>query len=172
MTRGRTPLPTNVKLLRGTKKSRINMKEPKLDRALPKPPRHLSKGARAEWNRIAPILCDAGLLTKLDVGALEIYCVNYAVMVDAEKELAKSKLVITETGSKGQRIKKVNPWFNVLQSASKMVLELAREFGCTPATRHRVSAIPTPELDPFAEFESPTLAEWRAKLNQANRKKQ
>ena len=54
---GRKPLPTKLKMLKGTaQKCRVNPNEPKLAPALPEPPDFLGETAREEWLRKAPVL--------------------------------------------------------------------------------------------------------------------
>ena len=54
---GRKPLPTKLKMLKGTaQKCRVNPNEPKLAPALPEPPDFLGEIAREEWLRKAPVL--------------------------------------------------------------------------------------------------------------------
>ena len=71
--KGRKPLPTHLKLVRGTRKSRLNRAEAKPSAGRPTPPAHLSDEARAEWRRVAPDLHRAGLLSIIDRTILAAY---------------------------------------------------------------------------------------------------
>ena len=77
--------PTILKLVTGTAKpGRLNPDEPQPDIQIPTAPHHLSKYAREEWNRIAPILEDMGLVSESDRSALAMYCQARGDHVKAE----------------------------------------------------------------------------------------
>ena len=83
--RGRRPLPTTLKLVKGTaRKCRENPNEPMPTPALPSPPSFLDEVAVEEWNRVAPGLYQICLLSEMDRGALVGYCASYSRGVHAE----------------------------------------------------------------------------------------
>ncbi len=60
-------------------------------------PEHLSAEARAEWQRLAPVLVRLKLLSSLDRAAFSAYCQAWGRHVEAEGELAKaSALAFTQ----------------------------------------------------------------------------
>src|SRR4051812_43844368 len=86
--RGPPPLPTKLKLLRGTARAdRSNPDEPKPPPVLevPPAPAWLREHGRREWERVAPILVNTRVLTQVDLGILEDYCRQYekALLRDA-----------------------------------------------------------------------------------------
>jgi len=140
---GRPPKPTAIKLLQGTFRPGRAMEEPKpaLLVAAPKPPKtlpaKLHKRARAEWNRVARDLVKLGLLTNLDLVALECYCLAYERMHVAEDALADGNglTVITPNGFKQQR-----PEVSIALQSRKETRDFLVQFGMSPASRSRVSA--------------------------------
>ncbi|MBX9452645.1 MAG: phage terminase small subunit P27 family [Mesorhizobium sp.] len=97
--------------------------------AVPKAPSYLSKDAKAEWRRVAPILTDERkVLTIADLAALENYVIAVATMRKAHRELEASGLLIA-----GKR----NPASTILLQAQQQQLRAAGELGLTPAARSR-----------------------------------
>src|SRR5258708_5182575 len=77
--RGRKPKPTRIKILSGNPGKRpLPKNDVKPPKQIPRPSPILQGLARKEWWHIAPLLYDAGLLTKIDVPALATYCQCYA----------------------------------------------------------------------------------------------
>ncbi|MEO9298790.1 P27 family phage terminase small subunit [Devosia alba] len=73
---GRKPLPTHLKLVKGTARPhRLNKAEPKPMVATPEPPDHLEDGAKAKFRSMAQMLARHGVMTELDTGALARYVV-------------------------------------------------------------------------------------------------
>ena len=85
MTRGRKPTPTGLKLIKGNPGRRpINQGEPTIETIqIPKPPAHIAGIALTEWDRVAPILYNCGVLTELDVAALAAYCQSFSIYTQA-----------------------------------------------------------------------------------------
>ena len=97
--------------------------------ATPKTPSYLSKEAKAEWRRVAPILIEERkVLTEADLSALENYVIAVATMRQAHKELHTTGLLIG-----GKR----NPLSTILLQAQQQQLRAAGELGLTPAARNR-----------------------------------
>lgn len=133
--------PTALKILQGTARAdRINADEPTPDVDIPKMPTHLSKEAGAEWRRITPLLKEHGLISKMDMACLAMYCTFWGDHVKAENMLRKSELVIkTPNGSQ-----QISPWVSISKHAMLAAHKMLTEFGLTPASRTKVSA-KTPE---------------------------
>src|ERR687895_2396251 len=68
------PKPTNLRILHGEKRYRINQSEPKPPVQSVDCPEHLSDEAKEVWNRLAPDLRRKGLLTTWDSDAFAVYC--------------------------------------------------------------------------------------------------
>ncbi len=147
---GRKPKPTAVKALAGNPgKRKLSATEPRFGGAA-KCPAHLSKEARAEWDRVAEELAPAGLLTSVDRAALAAYCQTWARWCDAERQLQKSGVVLKSPKS-GFPIQ--NPYVGIANTALDQLRKWATEFGMTPAARSRIHVeAPDEQTDPFAAF--------------------
>jgi P27 family predicted phage terminase small subunit len=105
--------------------------------------------ARKEWLRMAPLLYDAGLLTKIDVTALATYCQCYARWCEAEEEIRRTGTVIKTT--KGQPM--LSPFLKVANIALQQLMRMLVEFGMSPSSRSRVTvAKGTRKEDEFEKF--------------------
>jgi P27 family predicted phage terminase small subunit len=146
---GRPPKPTKLKILQGTFQKCRAKEEPKIESLLkvPRPPKSFKgdahKRARAEWNRIAAELVDAGLLSNLDLVALECYCFAYERMLVAEEILVLEGL--TFTSPKGFIMQR--PEVSIASVARREVREFLTQFGMSPASRSRVAAKKTKEVE-------------------------
>lgn len=135
--RGRKPTPTALKRLAGNPgKRRLPKDEPTPRKAVPRPPAHLSKEAKTEWQRVIKELETLGLVTLLDRAALAAYCQAYGRWVRAEKALAeKGEIVKSPSGYPIQ-----NPFLAIANKAWDQMMRVLPEFGMTPSARTRVKA--------------------------------
>lgn len=126
--RGRKPVPTELRLLRGNPGHRpINQLEPKPSKGVGSRPAWLALEAKREWTRIVPELERIGVLTTVDRGAVAAYCQLWAEFVAATAE---------------------GDWRKMKQAAP-LVKAAAAELGITPSSRSRVHVpvAPTNEID-------------------------
>jgi P27 family predicted phage terminase small subunit len=164
MGRGRRPLPTSVKKLRGNPgKRKLSKDEPAPAIADPACPKELSKAAKKEWNSILPILREMKVLTEADSKALAAYCHNFARWMEAEKEISRLGILVEEpvlgkpdrdTGEQevlGYKYKK-NPAVNISHEAQKLMKSFLIEFGMTPAARTKIRIEKPAEADPFEAY--------------------
>lgn len=99
---------------------------------IPKTPSYLSKEAKAEWRRVAPILSiERKVLTDADLATLETYCVHYGALRMAERAVSAGGLIM----SGGKR----NPAYGILKESSLLLIRCAGELGLTPSARSRAS---------------------------------
>jgi P27 family predicted phage terminase small subunit len=134
---GRKPTPTALKILAGNPgKRRLNKKEPQMPEGVPECPEHLDGEARKEWDRLAPMLSDSGVLTQADRGTLATYCQIWARWVDAETK-AKEQGLLVQT-PQGAAIQ--NPYVGIANTAAKLLRGYAAELGLTPSARTKISA--------------------------------
>lgn len=149
---GRKPKPTRLKLLAGNPGKRpLNNREPQPPKRkrLPSPPGHLGEIAAHEWRRTGKILQRIGLLTQIDLAALEAYCVTYERWVEAEKQVQKlGPIVKTKNGNLIQ-----NPYLAVANRAMKELRAWLSEFGMTPSSRSRVKVNENADKDDFFGYE-------------------
>ena len=147
---GRKPLPTHLKLVKGTARPhRLNKDEPKPTVAVPEPPSHLDERAKAKFVAMAEMLARHGVMTELDAGALSRYVVVWCRWVDAEAEIKRRGPVVKTEG--GNIIQ--NPFLAVANKCLLQMAQLESEFGMTPSSRSRIRmAEPAETIDPFEEF--------------------
>ena len=98
---GRKPLPTHLKLVKGTARPhRMNKNEPRPPVAVPEPPAHLDERARNKFAGMATMLARHGVMTELDAGALARYAVVWCRWVEAEAEVKRRGPVVkTDAGN-------------------------------------------------------------------------
>lgn len=133
--RGRKPVPTQLKIIRGNPSRRPLKPEPKLAIAKQStPPAWLSPRAREAWTQLEPDLCASGLLTVGDLSAFAGYCSALAVAWEAEEGLAAAK----------GGLKQKSFWIGSARKAWTEVRKWAIEFGLTPSARGRVSVATPP----------------------------
>lgn len=146
--RGRRPKPTRVKILTGNPgKQRLNMHEPQPEPLAPDCPPQLNAVARHEWERMAAELSKLRILTALDRAALAAYCFAYALWAEAIEAIQKYGTMVKSPS--GYPIQ--SPYVSVANRQAEIMLRIASEFGFTPASRSRISALPEPERTLFDE---------------------
>lgn len=115
--------------MRGRKPSTIvNGSNPVTE--VPNPPTYMSKDAKAEWRRVAPILIrERKTLTEADLATLENYCLATGTMRQAQRILNVEGLVTAQ----GKR----HPAFGIMNAAQTTQRLCAAELGLTPVSRSR-----------------------------------
>ena len=101
---------------------------------VPECPKWLTGIAREEWNRVAAALHAAGLLTGLDVSALEGYCACYGKWREAEQRLADEGLTILTPNGCVQ----AHPCQSISNQTQKLLLAWTKNFGLSPDSRGRM----------------------------------
>ena len=118
---GRKPKPTAVKKLEGNPgKRKLNTKEPVPAKGMPACPDWLMPEAKKEWERLAKLMNQRGVLTEVDMAAFAAYCQSYARWREAQEH-------ITSGGS-------------TFETDKGYQLQAASEFGLTPSSRSRIVA--------------------------------
>jgi P27 family predicted phage terminase small subunit len=143
--RGRKPKPTALKLLEGNPGKRaLNAREPKPTPAQTSaltPRRFLDRYGREEWRRVVPELDRLGLLTAVDLAAVEIYCDLYAQWRRAR--------VTLRTGFRDKAGKR-KPEAQVVKDTATLLRQYMVEFGLTPSSRARLE-VDEPAAPPAAK---------------------
>jgi P27 family predicted phage terminase small subunit len=149
---GRKPLPTKLKLLKGTAQPcRLNKHEAAPDPDIPSAPRHLSREALMEWGRVTDELHRLGLLSSIDRAALAAYCQAYGRWSEAEAQIYADpdSPLLTTTTANGTTIQ--HPLVGVANTAAVLMHKFLTEFGMTPSSRSKVTATKRePEKKGFA----------------------
>lgn len=155
---GPKPKPNNLRLLEGSRSRVINAPETPLEIATdqPLPPPWIDGYALDEWNRLADLLYQAGVLTEADQTMLAAYCVAYQRWRHAEEDLlvmAKQDkqthgvLLKTKEGNAIQ-----NPLVGAANKAQANMLRLATEFGLSPSSRTLIAGKGDKESDIAARY--------------------
>jgi P27 family predicted phage terminase small subunit len=138
MTKGRKPLPTAIKELRGTvQPCRTNKNEVKVDalEKLPPVPRWFTKTQRKIYKTKGEQLRTMGVLSPLDFELFISFCREYGNYIDTAISLDKVPIMsnLSETNDKiFKRISKVN------KESWERAKSLASEFGFSPSARAKM----------------------------------
>lgn len=155
--------PRQRKIIEGTfRKDRnpVNEPEPEKIQEAPKPPAHLGKYGKKKWKDLAGRLSEEGLLTVLDVEALEMLCEMY------DQYRAAKDAVYQPLWSDGKRRKRsleeylathsfqTQTEYSAMNRHYAEYIKLLKEFGMSPAARNRVSVKEKKgqEVDPMEEM--------------------
>lgn len=148
--RGAKPVPTALKVLRGTLRAgRRNDGEAAPGRAVPSCPPELGATAKREWKRISRELAGMGLLGRIDRAALALYCDAWGRWVEAIDALRQYGVVMKSPNGYPMQ----SPYLAIANKAAEQVRLLLGEFGMSPSSRTRVRAEPAPQQDDDSEFE-------------------
>lgn len=146
--------------MRGTYRADRHEKRPQFPAERPIMPRWLKGEARKVWQRTAPKLIEAGVLTKLDRAVFAAYCEATADYLKVQRlceqlaeqdSVGQGLLIRTKKGNLVQ-----NPLIGIRNRARSAMTKLAMEFGLTPSSKARVSrskpAIKSSKKDPHRFF--------------------
>ena len=142
MTKGRKPLPTAIKRLRGTFKinpNRENLNEPRPPARGPTAPSWLDEYAMQAWDHFADILQEMGLFSVADECALIQLCTAYGNWREATEQARAEGLVCARTNAQGETIIDRSKWDIVARDWFDRFLKLLTEFGLTPSSRSRIT---------------------------------
>ncbi|MDE3016357.1 MAG: phage terminase small subunit P27 family [Pseudomonadota bacterium] len=150
MTAGRPPLPTHLKIVKGTARPhRLNEDEPMPPLVVPEPPDHLDERAKAKFTQVAEMLARHGIMTELDANAIARFAVVWCRWVDAEAEIKKRGPVVKTTSDNVIQ----NPFLAVANKCLLQMAQIESEFGLTPSSRSRIRMeMPSDTVDPFEEY--------------------
>jgi P27 family predicted phage terminase small subunit len=152
---GPPPTPANLRILRGNPSRRPvpqGEPQPPPTPTCPEAPSYLDTYAREEWQRVAPLLFTAGLLSTIDVAILSVYCAAFSQWRTATEMLAAAATDDPETAN-GLLVERdsgmiPNPLIGIARRAADQVLRTAVEFAMSPAARARMGAGPSTPKPP------------------------
>ena len=154
--KGRKKLPDNIKALRGTDQPCRMSDKPAVQTAMVvKLPKVGLKGtAKKIFAVVATELMHNNLLDVYGVDMIVAYAREMALYHDMMTEVEREGVTI-EVVTKNGVVTQINPKRKVAEGALASAKSLATEFGMTPSSRSRVSAIlnGNEQKDEFAEFE-------------------
>jgi len=134
--KGRKPKPSALRLLQGNPGRRpYNNREPKFSPGAPDCPPHLDALGRQEWFRVTAELDAQNLLTKVDRGAISIYCSNWSRYVKCERILDKSSMREVVKG----RVQN-HGLLRVSNACQDRMMKVIVEYGFTASSRTRIHA--------------------------------
>lgn len=134
--RGPRPKPTNLRVLHGDRKDRINTDEPVAPDGLPQPPYDMAEDVRAVWDYTVEQLRMMGTVSTADRDVLVCFCEAVVTHRKASKALAGTGILIrTRRGDAFMR----NPVLQVQRDAAQTIRGLAQEFGLTPSARSEIN---------------------------------
>ena len=132
--------------------SRTNPNEPTPAVFLPTPPAWLSDKARQYWGEIGAVLLNMKLCTVADGPALQLLTETLAEWAEARQAVHRKGLTYETTTATGDLMCRPNPEVTIAADAMRRALRMLSEFGLTPASRGKVSALENNEADDrFAE---------------------
>ena len=129
-------LPPNVHRLRGNPSKRRHLRgiAPEIPQTVPEPPSFLTGVAGEEWRRLAPELCQLGLLSALDTMPLAAYCQAFATW-----------RVATEVAVDGIAPDERRVLARIACDSARDMVRYARAFGMTPSSRSTVAGGSRPD---------------------------
>ena len=143
--RGRKPVPTALKLVRGNPGRRpIPTNEFRPEPSTPSCPPHLGGEGKREWRRLAKLL--GGVITQVDRSTLAMICTCWERYLLAEGRLTEGEFIVQGALSRPMP----SPWLAISNRAIELHTRLCVEFGLTPASRTRIRTcepVPQPRLD-------------------------
>jgi P27 family predicted phage terminase small subunit len=129
---GQKAKPTRIKELQGTLRPGRQRNEPDVAPGIPAKPAWLKGIGGRCWDKIAPLLADNGLLTKLDGMALSGLCDYYAIWVEAREIVHREGLTMVNAKNDTEYQHAV---LGIMNRAWREVMKLACQFGMTPSAR-------------------------------------
>lgn len=133
---GRKPKPTAQKRAAGNPgKRRLNDAEPEFESLLiaPPAPSWMADYAREMWDKLAPELIDAKVLTRTDLHVLEGFCSAYSRWREAEEDVTRNGITIKSMMGRSK-----NPACTVANEAMRQMTSYGAALGLDPASRARL----------------------------------
>ena len=153
--KGRKPVPTHLKVIRGNPgKRKLNKNEPLPIGDLVDAPEWMAESQRQNWN-YAVENAPKGLLKKLDRSVLVAWTVAEDLHRRSSEQVEKFG-ILTKAPNTGLPMQ--SPYLPVVNKQAQIMLKAAELLGFTPASRSRVQVIedrPSDEEDPWAALDRP-----------------
>lgn len=139
--RGRRPQSEAVKSQKAAVRSKHPRRGPDANGVKPtagaQPPAWLKKEGLKVWQRLAPTLRAAKLLTDVDAHTFGRYCRNFARWLDMQARLDKNgEIYEIETAS--GIVRRSDPAFAIADRLERQLLATEDRFGLNPAERQRI----------------------------------
>lgn len=137
MAKGRKPIPTAIKKLKGTARKSRTKEEPKKTAlvGLPVTPKHWKKPEVDRFKRVCNMLLANKLLDAVNYELVYGYVEEMRSYFEAiDKILSDGAVMVTTSGDL-----KVNPWVRIRDMAFKNAMTISREFGFTPSSQTKIA---------------------------------
>jgi P27 family predicted phage terminase small subunit len=135
--RGPAPTPTSLLKVRGSWRAKKRSGEPTPPVECPPCPDFLKGEAKREWQRLTQTLLEQKLLTQLDRGLLAAWCEAWAEFLETRKLLDREGYTtVTDSGTV-----LAHPVVWVKNAAVARLLQIAGQFGLSPAARTRIRQV-------------------------------
>ena len=147
---GRKPKPTAQKRAAGNPGKRaLNDAEPEFGALLiaPTSPDWMGDYAREMWDKLAPELIDAQVLTLTDLHVLEGFCSAYGRWREAEEDVTRNGIII-----KSIMGPKKNPACTVANEAMRQMTSYGSVLGLDPSSRSRLIVPKAKKKGAWSEF--------------------
>ena len=130
-------LPPDVHELRGNPGKRRHLRGigPEIPQTVPEPPSFLTAAAGEEWRRLAPQLCQLGLLSSLDTMPLSAYCGAFGTWRTATEAAAVDGIAPNER----------RELTRIAAAAARDMVRFGKAFGMTPSSRSAVTGGSRPD---------------------------
>lgn len=154
---GRPPKPLALRILEnnpGKRKMPKDIPNPEKLHDIPTPPEHLNENAKDHWVYLASKLKSCGILTEIDVYALEHCCTALAIAQDASRKINETGLIYATKNDDGSiRAAIKSPYLAVYTEALMLFEKYGSKLGLSPVDRMRLKGICKQEKgDEFDEF--------------------
>lgn len=133
--RGPRPKPTNLRILHGDRKDRINTDEPPAPDGVAQCPAGVSEQVRAVWDYTVAQLEAMGCASPADRDSLLCYCEAVVTHRQASAILARSNILIRRADSDTLMR---NPALSVQRDAALLIAKFAQHFGLSPSARSEI----------------------------------
>ncbi|MGI8746316.1 MAG: P27 family phage terminase small subunit [Bryobacteraceae bacterium] len=161
--RGTLPTPTKIRILNGNPSRRpLPVNEPQFAPGIPDRPKGMSADARKRWDALVAEIANAGVLRRVDGGALGMLCEDLAMLDTLRQGLAAQAREITKKAKEKKqqisgnaltalsRTTEGRRTFSTIRELTGQIIIQRREFGLTPSSSTRVQA-----SGPGAQFIDP-----------------
>jgi P27 family predicted phage terminase small subunit len=140
--RGRKPIPSALKALRGSLTPGI---EPTPAAGAPTEPDIVANNpiAHAEWERVCAVLDDMGLLAISDYSIIMLYCCAHADWMKASEMVARYGEVMYADA--GKKVLQVSPYASARNNAEKRIAKYLGDMGLNATARARLRVSPKPK---------------------------
>ena len=150
--RGRPKQPAKVKQMKGTHQKcrdegNVESLAPMVN--IPHAPAYLKKPAKDLWVHKCRVLLANGLLDRMDLELLELYCLQWQIAQDAARMIKKEGYTVLMTNKAGYSYDVKSPYISILNDATAKVHSIGAHFGFTPSSRARIKA---PENKPASKL--------------------